>query len=186
MIKRWNADNNTLESALLDAMEAYLDQQEELRNDILYLAQLTEKLMCEALLHDPTALIKYIEVLIHIPPPPPPPPPLSRADQPDGHAEATLLLAREVKDYGVGAIRDTQTPAAGPRGGEAGDEAAPGARPGLARPRGGEVVQPAQRPARKAAPGDTAEGSRAAQDGRLVQEPPLIWRWLSRESIGDC
>ncbi|KAI2471704.1 hypothetical protein F4781DRAFT_386374 [Annulohypoxylon bovei var. microspora] len=64
LIKRWNNNNNTLEGALLDAIDAYLKLQEELRNDILFLAQLTEKLMKTALLHDPTALIKYIQTLI--------------------------------------------------------------------------------------------------------------------------
>ncbi|KAH7161115.1 hypothetical protein EDB81DRAFT_943841 [Dactylonectria macrodidyma] len=106
LIKRWNANNNTLEGVLLDAMDAYLDLQEELRKDILYLAQLTEKLMSKALLHDPAALITYIETLIHT----------ARANgaPPEqinqmATAKATLLLAREVKDRGASATRDSQT-----------------------------------------------------------------------------
>ena len=64
LITKWNSGNNTLEGALLGAISVYLKLQEELRNDILYLANLTAKLKATALLHDPTALIKYIETLI--------------------------------------------------------------------------------------------------------------------------
>ena len=64
LITKWNSGNNTLEGALLGAIAVYLKLQEELRNDILYLANLTAKLKDSALLHGPTALIKYIETLI--------------------------------------------------------------------------------------------------------------------------
>jgi hypothetical protein len=88
LIKRWNANNNTLEGALLDVMDAYLELQEELRNDILYLAQLTEKLMNTALLHDPSALINYIETLIQTSRARGPPPRATRAtDHGQEHAD---------------------------------------------------------------------------------------------------
>ncbi len=105
LIKRWNDNSNTLEGALLDAMDAYLRLQEELRNDIVFLAQLTAKLMDKALLHDPAALLKYIETLIQSA--------RARGAPPEQinqmtTAKKTLLLVREVKEHGVGATRDSQ------------------------------------------------------------------------------
>ncbi len=64
LIKLWNKNNNTLEGALLNAIDTYLALQEELRDDILILAQMTETLKSTALLHDPTALLGYIQTLI--------------------------------------------------------------------------------------------------------------------------
>ncbi|ORY01737.1 hypothetical protein BCR34DRAFT_605816 [Clohesyomyces aquaticus] len=106
LIKLWNTNNNTLEGALLSAIEAYLELQEELRNDIRYLAELTEKLKQTALLHDPAALIKYIELLITT----------ARAGgAPMAQivqlttAKKTLLLVSEVKRRGKKATQDSQT-----------------------------------------------------------------------------
>jgi hypothetical protein len=64
LIKHWNNNNNTLEGALLNAIDAYLKLQKELRNDILFLAKLTTKLINKALLHNLTTLINYIKMLI--------------------------------------------------------------------------------------------------------------------------
>ncbi len=105
LIKRWNDNSNTLEGALLDAMRAYLGLQVELRRDILFLASLTAKLMDKALLHDPAALLKYIETLIQSA--------RARGAPPEQiiqmtTAKKTLLLVREVKEHGVGATRDSQ------------------------------------------------------------------------------
>jgi 50S ribosome-binding GTPase len=105
LIKRWNANNNTLEGALLDVMDAYLELQEELRKDILYLAQLTEKLMNTALLHDPSALINYIETLIQTS--------RARGGPPEQlmqltTAKNTLILVREVKERGVETTFESQ------------------------------------------------------------------------------
>lgn len=64
LIKLWNANNNTLEGALLDDIDKYSNLQETLRNDIHYLADLTNKLMNNALLHSPESLINYVDTLI--------------------------------------------------------------------------------------------------------------------------
>ncbi|KAL5087851.1 hypothetical protein Trisim1_007502 [Trichoderma cf. simile WF8] len=64
LIQSWNQNTSTHEGALLGAIETYLELQKELRDDIVVLAELTSKLMQTALLHDPTALITYIETLI--------------------------------------------------------------------------------------------------------------------------
>ncbi|SPN99090.1 uncharacterized protein DNG_02127 [Cephalotrichum gorgonifer] len=104
LIKHWNTQNNTLEGALLDAIDAYLKLQEELRNDILFLAKLTEKLKSTALLHDPTALLKYMETLILIA--------RARGAPPEQllqltTAKNTLLLVREVRDRGAQATHES-------------------------------------------------------------------------------
>ncbi|RYP23820.1 hypothetical protein DL765_000897 [Monosporascus sp. GIB2] len=105
LIKRWNANNNTLEGALLTAMDTYLQLQEGLRNDILELAKLSEELTSTALLHDPTGLISYMETLIQT----------ARARGADpaqlvqlATAKNTLILVREVKGKGEGATRDSK------------------------------------------------------------------------------
>ncbi|EOA81114.1 uncharacterized protein SETTUDRAFT_166461 [Exserohilum turcica Et28A] len=105
MIKCWNTNNNTLEGALLDSIADYLKSQEELREDILYLAHLTEKLKESALLHDPSAIIKYIEGLV------------KTARQYGAMAEHllqlttaqnTLLLVLKVKEMGCEAVSDSE------------------------------------------------------------------------------
>ncbi|KAI1392852.1 uncharacterized protein F4822DRAFT_392399 [Hypoxylon trugodes] len=105
LIKRWNNNNNSLEGALLDAMDRYLQLQESLRNDILELARLSEELTSSALLHDPTGLIGYMETLIQT----------ARAQgAPSAQliqlatAKNTLILVREVKGKGEGATRDSR------------------------------------------------------------------------------
>ena len=106
LITKWNSGNNTLEGALLGATSIYLKLQEELRKDILYLANLTAKLKDTALLHDPTALIKYIETLIQT---------ARQLGAPPEQliqlttAKKTLLLVLKVKEMGVGATGDSQT-----------------------------------------------------------------------------
>ncbi|KAK0512138.1 hypothetical protein JMJ35_005266 [Cladonia borealis] len=106
LIKRWNTINNTLEGALLDAIDAYLKLQEELRNDILYLAKLNEELKKTALFHDPTALIQYIELLIKT----------ARARGAPTEqivqltkVKKTLILVGKVKERGVNATLESQT-----------------------------------------------------------------------------
>ncbi|KAI0420229.1 hypothetical protein F5X98DRAFT_361964 [Xylaria grammica] len=63
LIKTWNKANNSLEGALVGAMDAYLELQENLRTEIINLAKLSEELTKTALLHDPTNLIDYLETL---------------------------------------------------------------------------------------------------------------------------
>lgn len=63
LIKTWNKANNSLEGALLDAMDTYLDLQETLRQEITALVELSEQLTNTALLHDPSGLINYLETL---------------------------------------------------------------------------------------------------------------------------
>jgi len=105
LIKRWNSNNNTLEGSLLSAIGAYLDRQEDLRKDILTLAKLTAKLMDTALLHDQTAIIKYIDMVIQNA--------RTRGEFPEQltqltTAKNTLLLALKVKEQGVEATRDSR------------------------------------------------------------------------------
>ncbi|KAI2624052.1 hypothetical protein GGS21DRAFT_325573 [Xylaria nigripes] len=105
LIRLWNANNNTLEGALLASMDVYLQQQEELRIDILSLAKLSEELTSTALLHDRTALIEYVETLI-------------QTARVRGAAAAqlaqlvtaknTLILEREVHGKGEKATRDSR------------------------------------------------------------------------------
>ncbi|KAK6523032.1 hypothetical protein TWF281_002454 [Arthrobotrys megalospora] len=104
LIKHWNESNNTLEGALLNAMDAYLQLQEGLRNDILDLAKLSEELKNTALLHDPTSLIRYIDTLIQTARlQGAPPEQLMQLTT----AKNTLILVREVKGKGMKATRDS-------------------------------------------------------------------------------
>ncbi|KAL8358016.1 hypothetical protein RB598_002685 [Gaeumannomyces tritici] len=103
LIRHWSSNNNTLEGALITAMDTYLKFQENLRRDILDLATLSEELTKTALLHDPTNLIKYIDTIIQT----------SRVQgAPATHlvqlatARNTLVLVREVKAKGQWATRD--------------------------------------------------------------------------------
>ncbi|RYO92050.1 hypothetical protein DL763_004806 [Monosporascus cannonballus] len=105
LIKRWNTNNNTLEGALLTAMDTYLQLQEGLRNNILELAKLSEELTSTALLHDPTGLISYLETQIQTA--------QARGADPAqlvqlATAKNTLILVREVKGKGEGATRDSK------------------------------------------------------------------------------
>jgi len=104
LIKHWNTTNNTLEGALLMAMDTYLKLQEGLRNDILELAKLSEDLTSTALLHDPAGLIGYMDTLIQT----------ARVHGAPAAqliqlatARNTLILVREVKGKGEGATRDS-------------------------------------------------------------------------------
>ncbi|KAI1213276.1 uncharacterized protein F4807DRAFT_257179 [Annulohypoxylon truncatum] len=106
LIKRWNTNNNTLEGALLDAIDAYLGLQEELRKDLVFLAKLTEKLMSTALLHDPNALINYIDTLIKTARAQgAPPEQLNQLTT----AKNTLLLERAVMNRGAEATLESGT-----------------------------------------------------------------------------
>ncbi len=105
LIKRWNSNNNSLEGALLGAIERYLELQSELRRDIEELAALTEKLKNTALMHNPAALLNYLETLILT----------ARARGAPAEqlvqlttAKHTLLLAAQIKQHGAqGATRDS-------------------------------------------------------------------------------
>ncbi len=105
LIKRWNSNNNSLEGALLDAIARYLELQGELRRDIEELAALTEKLKNTALLHNPAALLNYVEALIQT----------ARVRGAPAEqlvqlatAKNTLMLAAQIKQHGMqGATRDS-------------------------------------------------------------------------------
>ncbi|PNP59433.1 hypothetical protein THARTR1_00923 [Trichoderma harzianum] len=106
LIKHWNTNNNTLEGALLGAMDTYLGLQEGLRDDIILLVKLTEKLKSTALLHDPNAILNYVEILIKT----------ARAQGAAPEqitqlttAKKTLLLARELQHRGNSATLGLQT-----------------------------------------------------------------------------
>ncbi|WKT40267.1 hypothetical protein QSH57_005073 [Fusarium oxysporum f. sp. vasinfectum] len=106
LIKLWNASSNTLEESLLSAIDAYLELQKDLRNEMLVLAQLTEKLMAKALLHNPSALLDYMETLVQT----------ARAQNyPAAQiiqlttAKNTLLLLKKVKEQGSAASLESQT-----------------------------------------------------------------------------
>ncbi|CAF3585205.1 unnamed protein product [Fusarium graminearum] len=65
MIKAWSDKTNKLESSILSAIDAYLDLQQELRDELLDLSELTKSFMAKALLYDPSAFINYMDRLIH-------------------------------------------------------------------------------------------------------------------------
>ncbi|KAK6339773.1 hypothetical protein TWF718_009167 [Orbilia javanica] len=105
LIQRWNKNNNTLEGALIAAMDAYLRLQEDLHSDILELAKLSEQLTSMALLHNPKSLISYIDMLIRV----------SRTIGASPEqlmqlvtAKNTLLILCEVRAKGKGATRDSE------------------------------------------------------------------------------
>ncbi|EFX00284.1 fibronectin, type 3 [Grosmannia clavigera kw1407] len=82
---------------LLAALDDYLRTQQDLPTDIHVLASLTEELSSTALLHDPSALISYIETLIQAA--------RLRGAPPEQLMQLTaarnaLVVAREVKDRG--------------------------------------------------------------------------------------
>ncbi|KAI2602271.1 hypothetical protein GGR54DRAFT_634137 [Hypoxylon sp. NC1633] len=56
LFKTWDKANNSLEGALLGAMDTYLKLQEKLREEIMKLAELREGLTKTVLLHDPSGL----------------------------------------------------------------------------------------------------------------------------------
>lgn len=64
LIKSWNTSNNTQEGILIGLLDNYLKAQAELRQDILGLADLNDQLKETALLHDPSGLINYVDLLI--------------------------------------------------------------------------------------------------------------------------
>jgi hypothetical protein len=105
LIQEWNSANNTLEGALLGAMDEYMVLQEELRLDITDLADLTDEIKKTAIMHDPEALINYLESLIRT----------SKARGAPAEqlvqlttAKSTLILVREVKDQGTRATTESQ------------------------------------------------------------------------------
>ncbi|XXH02974.1 hypothetical protein Hte_009364 [Hypoxylon texense] len=55
--------NSSLEGALLRAMNTYLELHENLRAEIIKLAEQNKDLTETALLHDPSGLINYLETL---------------------------------------------------------------------------------------------------------------------------
>ncbi|KAK4194626.1 hypothetical protein QBC40DRAFT_318891 [Triangularia verruculosa] len=105
LITQWNSGTNSLEGALIDAMETYLDFQEELRNDILDLAKLNEDLTSKALLQNLSNLINYIDTLIKTA--------QARGSAPEqviqlATARNTLILERELTGRGAEASRDSR------------------------------------------------------------------------------
>ncbi|KAF3062915.1 hypothetical protein CFAM422_010440 [Trichoderma lentiforme] len=105
LIQSWNQNTSTHEGVLLSAIETYLELQKELRDDIVVLAELTSKLMQTALLHDPTALITYIETLIQSA--------RARGASPQqlnqlATAKGTLQLILKIKREGTKAKRESE------------------------------------------------------------------------------
>jgi hypothetical protein len=64
LIDTWNKTNNTLEGVLLELLDDYLRAQTVLRQDILDLAELNDQLKETALMHDPSGLMNYVDLLI--------------------------------------------------------------------------------------------------------------------------
>lgn len=64
LIDTWNKVNNTQEGVLVELLKAYLKAQDLLREEILILADLNDKLKETALMHDSTGLINYVDLLI--------------------------------------------------------------------------------------------------------------------------
>ncbi|QPC72255.1 hypothetical protein HYE68_003007 [Fusarium pseudograminearum] len=106
MIKMWNTNSNTLEESLLSAIDEYLKLQQGLRNEMLELAKLTEKLMAKALLHNPSALLNYMDTLIAV---------ATAQCYPTAQivqlttAKNTLLLLQKVKEQGTAASLESET-----------------------------------------------------------------------------
>ncbi|RGP62991.1 fibronectin, type 3 [Fusarium sporotrichioides] len=105
MIKAWSDKTDELETPLLSAIDAYLELQQELRDELLDLSQLTKNLMAKALLHDPSAFINYMDRLIHtaraysFPP--------AKLVQ-FATAKNTLLLLQKVKEQGSAAAVESE------------------------------------------------------------------------------
>ncbi|KAA8494090.1 Neoverrucotoxin subunit beta [Porphyridium purpureum] len=105
LINRWDKNNKLLEAALLNMIERYINLQKDLRADIMYLAELTERLKKTALLYNPALLLNYIDSLIHT----------SRARGASAEqiaqlttAKNTLLILKQVKESGgENAARDS-------------------------------------------------------------------------------
>lgn len=104
LIKNWNKANNSLEGALLGAMDTYLDVQKSLQGEIMKLAKLSEELTETALLHDPSGLINYLETLFKT---------AQAQGAPSEHlaqlitAINTLILVCELKGKGETVTRDS-------------------------------------------------------------------------------
>ena len=64
LIKTWNENNNTLEGAVLGAMDKFLELQEKLQGHIKTLINLSEKLKKISLRHNPLALRNYLLSLL--------------------------------------------------------------------------------------------------------------------------
>ncbi|XP_075264058.1 uncharacterized protein LOC142355938 [Convolutriloba macropyga] len=64
LIKRWNSNNNSMEGAVLGAMNEYMKLQEELQEKIDQLITLTEQLQKTSLKHNPAALQNYFQSLL--------------------------------------------------------------------------------------------------------------------------
>lgn len=66
IIDNWAEGEKTKESALLGMLKEYLKEQDDLRGKMAELAKLNAKLAEDALQHDSSALLKYVEDLIGI------------------------------------------------------------------------------------------------------------------------
>ncbi|KAK3491084.1 uncharacterized protein B0T23DRAFT_176302 [Neurospora hispaniola] len=64
LIDRWNEANNTQEGALIGLLDRYLSAQAILRQDMLNLADLNDRLKETALMHNPSGLMNYVDLLI--------------------------------------------------------------------------------------------------------------------------
>jgi hypothetical protein len=64
LIDSWNKLNNTQEGALVGLLDNYLGTQAILRKDILDLTDLNDRLKETALMHDPSGLMNYVDLLI--------------------------------------------------------------------------------------------------------------------------
>ena len=107
VIKQWNSNNNTLEGGILGALDKYAVLQKNITTEMTSLAALTEKLMSIALLHEPGALIKYVETLIATARSSGKMPPEQIAQLIT--AKNTLLILQQVKDRGQSSSLDSQT-----------------------------------------------------------------------------
>ena len=64
LIKKWNDTTNSLEGAAIDAMDEYIKLQNELKQHIDSLVEITEQLKKESLMHNPNALLNYLKSLV--------------------------------------------------------------------------------------------------------------------------
>jgi len=107
LIKKWNTNNNTLEGGVLGALEKYAKLQTNLTTEMTNLAALTEEVMSIALLHEPGALIKYVESLIATARSSGKMPPEQIAQLIT--AKNTLLILEQVKQRGKSSSLESQT-----------------------------------------------------------------------------
>ncbi|KAL2148627.1 hypothetical protein VTH82DRAFT_2181 [Thermothelomyces myriococcoides] len=104
LVKRWNDNNNSLESALITAIDKYLELQKQLRDDLRDLDKLSHELTQRALAHNPANLINYVDTLIKTA--------RARNAPPEqlvqlSTARNTLIILDKVKDEEEGATQES-------------------------------------------------------------------------------